>query len=227
MKAGDRNEVVLSRTWDIIYASPLIALYAFVVAGLLYKLRPEFVQLYLRTDAFLVLTVVQQLLTAAFAALQVWLFLTRDPPSRRSQGFGPRAAAILGSNAAFGFLLLPNSAQSPSTLILSTLIIAFGTAASIYAAAWLGRCFAILPQVRGLVVDGPYRVVRHPLYLAELVTLFGVALQFREPWSFLLYGCVAAVQIFRMHYEEQTLESAYPAYRAYAAQVSRLIPRVY
>lgn len=217
----------LSRAWDIFYVSPLIVLYTFVIAGLLQKLLPDIRHVYQRFDIVLALTVLQQLLTVAFAVLQIWLFLRRNLPARRSHGLWPQTVAVLGSNLGLVLLLLPRSTQSIPGVISSTLIIIVGLIASIHAIAWLGRCYAILPQVRGLVTAGPYRLVRHPLYLAELVTAFGVALQYREPWSMLLYGCTAVLQITRMHYEEKTLATAFPEYRDYAARTRRLMPGIY
>jgi protein-S-isoprenylcysteine O-methyltransferase Ste14 len=77
------------------------------------------------------------------------------------------------------------------------------------------------------VTAGPYRVVRHPLYLAELVATCGIMLQFRQPWSALVTLAVVAAQFPRMHFEEEILGETFPAYRAYKAKTARLIPGVY
>ena len=92
---------------------------------------------------------------------------------------------------------------------------------------WLGRSLSILPQARKLVTGGPYRFVRHPLYLAEFVALFGLAWQFALPWSLLLWCLAAAAQFPRMYFEEQVLSETFPEYRSYAAQTARLLPGVY
>ena len=44
--------------------------------------------------------------------------------------------------------------------------------------AYLGKSFSIIPQARRLVREGPYSVVRHPLYLAEEVALLSCLLRF-------------------------------------------------
>ena len=38
---------------------------------------------------------------------------------------------------------------------------------------FLGRCFAILPAIRGIVSRGPFVIVRHPAYLGELIMVVG------------------------------------------------------
>ena len=46
----------------------------------------------------------------------------------------------------------------------------------------LGRSISILPA-RRLVTSGPMPFVRHPLYLAEIVALAGVALEYWSVWA--------------------------------------------
>ena len=41
---------------------------------------------------------------------------------------------------------------------------------------FLGKSFAILPALRDIVVNGPYRIVRHPAYLGELLMVLACAL---------------------------------------------------
>lgn len=51
-----------------------------------------------------------------------------------------------------------------------------GAAFAVTSLLTLGRSFAFLPSRRELVVRGPYRLVRHPAYLGELVMLAGCAI---------------------------------------------------
>ncbi len=90
----------------------------------------------------------------------------------------------------------------------------------------LGRCFGILPEARGLVTRGPYRVVRHPVYLGEIGALAGLAVASSEAWTVAMVALFTAAQAIRMRLEERVLSTAFPEYVAYAAVTPRLIPRV-
>jgi len=78
-----------------------------------------------------------------------------------------------------------------------------------------------------LVVVGPYRYVRNPMYVAVLAIILGQALLFGS-WGTLFYaGVVAlAVAMFVRGYEEPTLEAEYgEEYREYRRNVRGWIPR--
>jgi len=45
----------------------------------------------------------------------------------------------------------------------------FGMCLILWSLVTLGRSFGLAPADRGLVQRGPYRIVRHPMYLGELI----------------------------------------------------------
>ena len=79
-----------------------------------------------------------------------------------------------------------------------------------------------------LVVVGPYRYVRNPMYLAVLAIILGQALLFGSGGTLLYAGIVLlAVALFVRGYEEPTLELEYrDEYREYRRNVRGWIPRV-
>ena len=79
-----------------------------------------------------------------------------------------------------------------------------------------------------LVVVGPYRYVRNPMYLAVLTIILGQALLFGSGGTLLYAGMVLlAVVVFVLGYEEPTLELEYgDEYREYRRNVRGWLPRV-
>jgi protein-S-isoprenylcysteine O-methyltransferase Ste14 len=79
---------------------------------------------------------------------------------------------------------------------------------------------------RHLVVVGPYRWVRNPIYLAAFAVIAGQAALFAS-LPVLVWGVVAAVfeHVFVVAYEEPTLEATFGAeYTAYRTSVRRWLP---
>ncbi len=80
---------------------------------------------------------------------------------------------------------------------------------------------------RKLVVKGPYRYVRNPMYIGAAIALSGAALFYR---SALLFGYAVVFllvsHVFIVSYEEPTLSRLFGSeYQAYRAQVGRWLVR--
>src|SRR5262249_28738643 len=91
----------------------------------------------------------------------------------------------------------------------------------------LGRHFGVRPALRGVTSWGPYRMVRHPLYLAYGISDIGYNLQ---EWS---YGTIILVAvgwislIYRIRSEERML-SRDANWASYTARVRyRLLPGIW
>ncbi len=216
-----------TKLYDLLAVAPLMVWYGAGMAGLWPEIVHDLAGFHAGGDVRLGLGALSKMATLAFLGLQIVLFALRQVPVSRSPGWRPRAAALIGANLQLSFLALPQVQLSLPMVIASSIFILLGTAAAIVSVLWLGRGFAIFPQARRLTTDGPYRLVRHPIYLFEQISTLGVMLQFAQPWSALITLASIAAQFPRMHYEEQILGETYPAYRAYAARTKRLIPGVY
>ena len=88
----------------------------------------------------------------------------------------------------------------------------------------LGRSFGIRPAWRRLVTKGPYRLVRHPMYLAYVLGDVGYNLQEWNAGTVLLVLAGWTSLYFRIHAEERVLsqDAAWPAY--VASVPYRLLP---
>jgi protein-S-isoprenylcysteine O-methyltransferase Ste14 len=157
----------------------------------------------------------------AFAAFT----LRRAVPHRHARD--PFALAVC---AAAMLLVLPFGGPGTHT---STALVLAGDVVAVVGCAWvmvsvlaLGSCFGVLPEARGLVIRGPYRFVRHPVYLGEIATLVGLTLCSSATWSVAVLVLFVGAQSVRMRLEERALTAAFPEYRSYAAQTGRLLPRL-
>ncbi len=79
------------------------------------------------------------------------------------------------------------------------------------------------------VVDaGPYRIVRHPFYVAAFFLFFGVPLALGSYWALIPAAVAAIVLIVRTVLEDRMLQRELPGYQEYAGRVRyRLIPGVW
>lgn len=204
-------------------------LFGLVAGGKLWAVSLSAQQLALGTeDAHLPVLASYQLCGAVFFALVATFFLIRREPIRRVQGPVQALVALLGS-----YIMLPvafggGETASPAVLLAADALMISGTAGAALGLAHLGRCFGIFPEARGLVTSGPYRFVRHPMYLFEFVAFLGVLLPNLTPLNAALYVAFAFFQCSRMVYEEQVLYRTFPdEYPGYVARTRRLLPGVY
>lgn len=83
------------------------------------------------------------------------------------------------------------------------------------------------PTSGGLVMTGPYRFIRHPIYTAGC--LFGLA-GVLSHWSMtaaVLGALLLIGALGRMLCEERLVAQAYPEYREYARVTKRMAPYVF
>jgi protein-S-isoprenylcysteine O-methyltransferase Ste14 len=159
--------------------------------------------------------------------LLVYLLVTRRVPELKAKGGLPRIVAVAGTFLGNGFLYLKPMPLSLATQVLADVLIIAGTAGSFIALYRLGAAFSLMPEARKLITSGPYAFVRHPLYLAELIGISGLVLQFQQPFAAILGASVCLLQYWRTVYEEQILTTAYPEYVAYKTRTRRFIPYVF
>ena len=165
------------------------------------------------------------MLAVLFCSLVATLFLGRCTTPRGDRA-GPRAIAValVGTFLMSGVVAQPVTSRDWRLLALADGLLAGGLAFSIYSAAGLGLCFGLAAEARGLVTTGAYRLVRHPLYLGELVAGFGLLLPVLAPPTALAYAAFCACQAARAALEERALEAAFPEYADYRRRTPALLP---
>lgn len=122
-------------------------------------------------------------------------------------------------------ILVAGGLRSENWGLLPTLTLLTGVFVTLLSFGSLGRKFAIFPRRQELQQGGPYRWIRHPAYLGELLIVLAATLANPTPQNFLLYVACVLATIYRIHLEEQTLG---PEYTDYAAKVRfRLLPGIW
>lgn len=107
------------------------------------------------------------------------------------------------------------------------MLLACGMIWAIYSLGYLGNRFSIVPEVRGLVMTGPYRLVRHPIYLGEITAGLGLVLPTILTVHLAIFAIFLGAQLLRTYYEERVLRRVFPEYDAYSRKTRRLIPFVF
>jgi protein-S-isoprenylcysteine O-methyltransferase Ste14 len=113
---------------------------------------------------------------------------------------------------------------------VGAVLFALGVAGYRLAARALGAALSPLIAPRpgaSLVTDGPYRWLRHPMYLAQVLIAVGAPLTLGCRWVLAPAAAAVAVLVARASVEEAALARAFPEYRHYAARTKRLLPFVY
>ena len=161
----------------------------------------------------------------ALASLQVVvgvLFLLRMPQIRIGTlgQLGQAVPSLIISGLAFKL-------RPDDWAMAWSVLFAVGSLSAIASLIVLGRSFAVLPAVRRVVTSGPYRFVRHPIYLSELVMVTACCL---AESSWLRVGILVlaiASLVWRIRAEEDLLSST-PNYESYAEQRRwRLLPGIW
>jgi protein-S-isoprenylcysteine O-methyltransferase Ste14 len=95
--------------------------------------------------------------------------------------------------------------------------------------AYLGRMVRI-QEDRGhqVVPGGPYRYVRHPMYVGIILLFPCMALFLGSSWALAPTILIAMLMVIRTALEDRTLQAELPGYAEYAQQVRhRLLPGVW
>ncbi len=116
--------------------------------------------------------------------------------------------------------------------MLGLVLMLGGLALRYWAARTLGAFYTrtLLVKTDHRIVDnGPYRLIRNPGYLGNLLLFIGAGLAATN-WLVVLVIAIALLSsyIYRIRVEEAMLESTFgDEYRAYKARTRKLIPLVY
>jgi len=197
------------------------------------RLIPTMQRAVAHPDVDTVARAVQVLVFLLFAAIPVVIYVTRPAPTAGDRSMPARLAAFLGT---FLLLMLPFLGVAAGPALYESKAVGATIGAALTVAAWLFAVVTLLflrhnlsvtPEARSLVTAGPYRWIRHPLYLAEIVAAVGGIFGGIRVGSLIALALFAALQVARAFYEERLLRSVFPEYDQYAAHTKRILPAIW
>lgn len=106
----------------------------------------------------------------------------------------------------------------------------FGGIVALWGLVGLGRNLTALPHPKDdaqLVTDGPYRLVRHPIYSGLILVSLAWGLLWGSPFLILLGAGLFLFFDIKSRREEAWLRHRYPGYANYARRTRKLIPFIY
>jgi protein-S-isoprenylcysteine O-methyltransferase Ste14 len=88
----------------------------------------------------------------------------------------------------------------------------------------------VFPEVRdgaSFVSNGPYRLVRHPMYLSLILFSFSLLLNYFNILRLITFLVLVICLIYKIEFEEKILISKFPGYKHYQLKSKKLIPFIY
>lgn len=127
-------------------------------------------------------------------------------------------------------LILITGPIFPANIFLLIIELA-GVALGIWAIAVMGiGRFNIVPDPKEgsrLVTRGPYKIIRHPMYLSLLLFTLPLVIADFSWWRSVFWLVLLIDLVLKLNYEETLLEKKLDGYREYRRHSYKLIPFIY
>jgi protein-S-isoprenylcysteine O-methyltransferase Ste14 len=171
----------------------------------------ELIILFLLTPTFTItdwIYVLQHLIVLGIA-------LTRRYPKVRD--YSVASSVAVGVAYVYPYAQVIYLRWSPGYLVspvAGLVLVTLAAGLSLVSLLTIGRLFGVRPALRGLVTNGPYRFVRHPMYLSYVIADIGYNLQEWNSVTLLLVLVGWASLVYRIQAEERLLSqhAEWPSY---------------
>jgi protein-S-isoprenylcysteine O-methyltransferase Ste14 len=125
----------------------------------------------------------------------------------------------------WSWVSLPYKAVGFVGILVSFVLIFWVMRENTYLSRWVE-----IQQNRGhkVISTGPYRYVRHPMYVGVIVIVFCIPLALGSLWTLIPGALFTALIVIRTHLEDKTLHRELQGYASYADKVRyRLVPGIW
>ncbi len=78
-----------------------------------------------------------------------------------------------------------------------------------------------------LVISGPYRFIRHPMYSSVILGMIGLLIFHFSITRLFMFLVLCVVLIIKLNWEEKMLVEKFSGYKDYMQNTKRLIPFIY
>lgn len=155
-----------------------------------------------------------------------------DPARNYHRFFIIIAAFLLGSHRLsigfLGYVIIPRC-------LAKALVGLFVTWVGVLIAIWARKILAdnwsaqpTLRQNHELILTGPYKIVRHPIYTGIIIAVLGTAIMVGQVRGFIGLIVVFLALWHKSTFEEDLMRQQFPGrYEEYARRVKRLIPYIF
>ena len=165
------------------------------------------------------------LLLLVSEALVVLLTIIRRPAQFIDRS--PIAACVTALSVVGPELLRADTLGAMAPDVLTATMSATGLVLVVAAKLTLGRSFGLIPANRGVVVEGPYKAMRHPIYAGYLITHAAFLLAYPTLWNVSIVLVADLALVVRALLEERVLTRD-ARYRRYCSEVNwHLVPGLF
>lgn len=85
-----------------------------------------------------------------------------------------------------------------------------------------------IPKENGILITyGIYALIRHPMYLAQLLVVGALVAEYYSPLRLFFLMVLIINLVFKLYFEEARLKKHFSGYNAYREKTWRLIPLVF
>jgi protein-S-isoprenylcysteine O-methyltransferase Ste14 len=173
------------------------------------------------------LSTLNTLFSAIYLTGAAIILLSLRQPLSRYRNAWPNLLALTAAFGVYAFVLVPSGELFKTSAVAALTLIVCGSVLVIASLVFLRQAFTVTPQARFLVTSGPYAIVRHPMYVGNILSILGLTLLIDSKEAVVLFFICAALQIGRALTEERLLAATFPQqYAEYKARVGGFIPRL-